>query len=114
MFFALLLENHLEEVERAGCFAFIANGCLVTVNAMWLFLTVPWVGLQCVIVVFPGHTYFFIKYPGSVLYKSSGPYHQGGNYPGGGGGGGGGSDQETVFIESSLRPRTLSQNTTKV
>ena len=23
---------------------------------MWLFLTVPWVGLQCVIVVFPDHT----------------------------------------------------------
>ena len=28
---------------------------------MWLFLTVPWVGLQCVIVVFPDHTtYFFL------------------------------------------------------
>ena len=22
---------------------------------MWLFLTVQWVGLQCVIVIFPGH-----------------------------------------------------------
>ena len=26
---------------------------LVTVSVQWLFLTVPWVGLQCVIVVFP-------------------------------------------------------------
>ena len=29
--------------------------CLVTVNVLWLFLTVPWVGLQCVIVIFPDH-----------------------------------------------------------
>ena len=27
--------------------------CIVTINALWLFLTVPWAGLQCVIVVFP-------------------------------------------------------------
>ena len=26
---------------------------LVYVNFLWLFLSVPWVGLQCVIVVFP-------------------------------------------------------------
>ena len=25
--------------------------CLVTVNVLWLFLTVPWVGLQCIIEV---------------------------------------------------------------
>ena len=30
--------------------------CLVTVNVLWLFLTVSWIGLQCVIVVFPDHT----------------------------------------------------------
>ena len=34
--------------------------CLVTVYILWLFLTLPWVGLQCVIVVFPDHTHFFI------------------------------------------------------
>ena len=33
-------------------------GCLVTVNVLWLFLAVPWVGLQCVIVVCPNHTHF--------------------------------------------------------
>ena len=32
---------------------------LVTVNVMWLFLTVPLVGLQCVNVVFPGHIHSF-------------------------------------------------------
>ena len=31
--------------------------CLVTVNVLRLFLTVPWVGLQCMIVVFPDHTH---------------------------------------------------------
>ena len=31
--------------------------CLITVNVVWLILTVPWVVLQCVIVVFPGHTH---------------------------------------------------------
>ena len=28
----------------------------MTVSVLWLFLTVPWVGMQFVIVVFPGHT----------------------------------------------------------
>ena len=31
--------------------------CIVAINVLWLFLTVPWVGLQCVIVVFPDHTH---------------------------------------------------------
>ena len=31
--------------------------CIVTLNVMWLFLTVPWVGLQHMIVVFPDHTH---------------------------------------------------------
>ena len=32
--------------------------CLVTVNVLWLFLIVAWVGLQFVIVVFPDYTHF--------------------------------------------------------
>ena len=28
---------------------------------MWPFFTVPWVGLQCVIVVFPGHTHLLFE-----------------------------------------------------
>ena len=45
-------------------------------NVLWLFLTVPWVGLQCAIVVFADHThllfglklhlYFFAVYHGSL------------------------------------------------
>ena len=38
----------------------LSYGCLVTVNALWLCLTVPWIGLQYVIVVFPDHTHLFL------------------------------------------------------
>ena len=31
----------------------------MTVNVLRLFLTVPRIGLQCVFVVFPDHTWFF-------------------------------------------------------
>ena len=31
--------------------------CVVTITVLWLFLTLPWVGLQCMIVVFPDHTH---------------------------------------------------------
>ena len=34
----------------------LSYGCLIPVNVLWLFLTVPRVGLQCVNVVFPDHT----------------------------------------------------------
>ena len=34
----------------------LSYGCLATVNVLRLFLTVPWVGLCCVIVVFPDHS----------------------------------------------------------
>ena len=33
----------------------------MTVFALWLFVTVPWVGLQCVIVVFPYHTHLLFR-----------------------------------------------------
>ena len=29
-------------------------------SVLWLFLTVPWVGLQCVIVVFPDHNHLHL------------------------------------------------------
>ena len=34
---------------------------LVTVNVLCLFLTVPWVGLQFVFVVFPDHTHLLFQ-----------------------------------------------------
>ena len=51
-FVSILVCNHLEDGERAGCFVIIVYRCIVTINVMWLFLTVPWVGLLCVIVIF--------------------------------------------------------------
>ena len=35
--------------------------CFVTINVLWLFLMVPWVGLQYVIVVFPDHTHLLLN-----------------------------------------------------
>ena len=36
--------------------------CIVTINVMWPFFAVPWVGLQCVIVVFPDHTHLLFVF----------------------------------------------------
>ena len=54
---AVLSVNHLarEERERERRLLKSCFKCHVTVSAMCLFLAVQWVGLQCVIVVFPGH-----------------------------------------------------------
>ena len=38
--------------ENAGCFT-LSSWCLVIVIGLCLFLALPWVGLHCVIVVFP-------------------------------------------------------------
>ena len=55
--------NHLKEEEKfkAGCFAFIVFRCFANVNVLWLFLMVPWVGLQCLIVVFPDYTRLLLQ-----------------------------------------------------
>ena len=36
--------------------------CIVTINILWHFLSIPWAGLQCVIVVFPDHTHLLFAY----------------------------------------------------
>ena len=53
--FAIILTRKRELVALV----LLPFGCLLTVNVLKLFLTVPWVGLQFVIVVFPDHTHFF-------------------------------------------------------
>ena len=44
--------------------------CLVTVDVLWLFLMVLWVGLQFVVVVFPDHTHllFYLSYLGTYEF----------------------------------------------
>ena len=50
--------NHLEEEEKAGCFGnLLSYRYIVTINVLWPFLTVSWVGLQYVIVVFSDHNH---------------------------------------------------------
>ena len=40
---------------------YLSSWCILTIYVLWLFLTVPWAGLQCVNVVFPDHTYLLFK-----------------------------------------------------
>ena len=54
--FAIILKRKRELVSLL----LLSYGCLCTVNVMWLFLTVPWVGLQCVIVVFRDYSLTFL------------------------------------------------------
>ena len=35
--------------------------CIITINVLWFFLTVPWVGLQYVIGVFSDHTHLLFN-----------------------------------------------------
>ena len=51
--------------------------CLVTIIALWLFLMVPWVGLQYLIVVhvFPGHTHFLFILITAVMMVNSNKLH---------------------------------------
>ena len=62
-FVSILVCNHLDGEERAGCFALLCLSSLCLVIVVWLFLTVPRVCLQFVIVVFPDHTHllFLVK-----------------------------------------------------
>ena len=50
--FAIILTRKREIVALLS----FSLGRIVVVNVLWLFLKVPWVGLQCVIVVYPDHT----------------------------------------------------------
>ena len=48
--------------------------CIVTINVLWLFLTASWVGLQCVIVVFPDNTHLLFA---MLWWWQNLAYHQG-------------------------------------
>ena len=61
LFVSFLVCNHLDTKEREqAALLKLSSWCLVTVSDMWLFLTVPWSDLQCVIVVFPDHTHLLL------------------------------------------------------
>ena len=55
--FAIILTRKIELVASL----LSSFGCLVTVNVLYLFITVPCFGLQFVIVVFPNYTHFLYR-----------------------------------------------------
>ena len=48
----------LKRKRKLVALLLLSYRCIVTINGLCLFLTVPWAGLQCVIGVFPDHTHF--------------------------------------------------------
>ena len=51
--FAIIMKRKRELVALL----LLSDGCFLSLNVLWLFRTVPWVSLQCEIVVFPDHTH---------------------------------------------------------
>ena len=49
--------NILKRKRKLVALLLLSYRCIVTIHVLWLFLTVPWSDLQCVIVVFPDHTH---------------------------------------------------------
>ena len=47
--FAIILKRK----RKLVALLLLSYRCIITINVMWLFLAVPWAGLQYVIVVFP-------------------------------------------------------------
>ena len=62
--FAIILMGKRELVALLG----LSSWCLVMV--VWLFLTVSWVCLQFVILVFPDHTHLLFLFVGICIYIS--------------------------------------------
>ena len=51
----------LEKKRKLVALLLLSYRCIVTINVLWLFLIVPWVGLRCVILVFPDHTHLRLE-----------------------------------------------------
>ena len=51
----------LKRKRKLVALLLLSYRCIVTINVLWLFLTVPWVGLQYVILVFPDHTHLLFN-----------------------------------------------------
>ena len=60
--FAIILKRK----RKLAALLLLSYRCIVDINVMWLFLMVPWVVLQYVIVLFPDHSHLLFK----ILAKS--------------------------------------------
>ena len=58
--FAIILKRK----RKLVALLLLSYRCIVTINVLWLFSTVSWVGLRCVIVVFPDHTHLLFVFVG--------------------------------------------------
>ena len=56
-----IFTNILKMKRKLVALLLLSYRCIVTINVLWLFLTVPWIGLQCAIVVFPDHTHLLLN-----------------------------------------------------
>ena len=65
---SILNFDHLDGEERESWLLSLSSWCLVIV---WLFLSVPWVCLQFVIVIFPDHTHLLFL---GVIHTNSGGF----------------------------------------
>ena len=48
----------LKKKRKLVTLLILSYRCIVSINVLWLFFTVPWDGLQYVNLLFPDHTYF--------------------------------------------------------
>ena len=63
--FAIILKRK----RKLVAFLLLSYRCIVTINVLRLFLTVPWGGLQCVIVVFSDHTHLLFDFYAILSYS---------------------------------------------
>ena len=54
--FAIILKRK----RKLVALLLLSYRCIVTMDVLWLFLMVRWVGVQCVIVVFSDHIYLLL------------------------------------------------------
>ena len=67
--FAIILKRK----RKLVALLLLSYRCIVTINVLWLFHRVPWVGLQYVSVIFPAHTHLLFivakKYVANILAR---------------------------------------------
>ena len=56
--FAIILKRK----RKLVALLLLSYRCIATVNILWLFLTVPWVRLKCMIVVHIDHTHLLFVF----------------------------------------------------
>ena len=51
----------LKRLSKLVALLLLSYRCITTINVMWFFLMVKWVGLKCMIVVFLHHTHLVLS-----------------------------------------------------